>query len=62
MNFTYLTPKGPATEVEVEAALSFARTLRYKPVCEGVGQLMLAFDGMDLVSAKALLWVVSLGS
>lgn len=42
-----------------EQALSFARTLRGKNLAEAVGQLMLAFEGMDLVSAKAVLAVVS---
>jgi hypothetical protein len=43
-----------------EAALAFARTLQGKSTAEAIGQLMLAFVDMDLVSAKALIWIVAL--
>lgn len=49
------TEDNEATE---EQALAFARTLLGKSTAEAIGQLMLAFDHMDLPSAKALLYIV----
>ena len=47
-------------EATPEQALALARTLIQKPTAEAIGTLMLAFDGIDLASAKALMLVVSL--
>jgi len=44
----------------VDEAKAFARTLIQKPYSEAIGQLMLTFEGMDLISAKALMMLVNL--
>ncbi len=45
-------------EASEKQVLAFARTLRGKSVSERIGQLMLAFDGMDLISAKAAILIL----
>lgn len=47
-------------EQVLKEAKIFAKTLVGKPVAEQVGALMLAFDGMDIFSAKALVILSSL--
>jgi hypothetical protein len=49
------TPAVP--EVSIEDAMAFARTLRGKDLSGQIGQLMLAFEGMDLPSAKMILMI-----
>ena len=47
-------------DATVEEAKAFAKTLMQKPYSEAIGQLMLTFEGMDLISAKALMMLVNL--
>ena len=44
----------------VDEAKAFARTLMQKSYSEAIGQLMLTFEGMDLISAKVLMMLVNL--
>lgn len=48
------------SDATIDAAKAFARTLVQKPYSEAIGQLMLTFEGMDLISAKALMMLVNL--
>jgi len=47
-------------DATVEEAKAFARTLMQKTYSEAIGQLMLTFEGMNLISAKALMMLVNL--
>ncbi len=47
-------------DATVDEAKAFARTLIQKPYSEAIGQLMLAFENMDLISAKSLMMLVNL--
>jgi hypothetical protein len=47
-------------EVTVEQVIAFARTLLNKSIPEACGSLMLAYEGMDLVSAKAAMLVAAI--
>lgn len=47
-------------EISIEGAKAFARTLKNKSLAEAIGQLMLTFEGMDLISAKALMMLINL--
>lgn len=38
----------------IEEAILFCKTLKGKSLAEKIGQLMLAFNGMDIISAKAI--------
>ena len=48
------------TEATVEQVIAFARTLLNKSIPEACGSLMLAYEGMDLVSAKAAMLVAAI--
>lgn len=48
-------------EYSIAGAKAFAKTLLRIPFAEALGQLILAFD-MDIVSAKALMWLVYEGN
>lgn len=48
-----------ANDSQEQAALTFARTLLNKTPADAIGQLVLVFD-MDVVSAKALIWIIHL--
>ena len=45
-------------EFSESQVLAFAKTLRGKSAADQVGQLMLAFEGMDLISAKAIIIII----
>ena len=47
-------------DATVDEAKAFAKTLMQKPYSEAIGQLMLTFEGMDLISAKSLMMLVNL--
>lgn len=47
-------------EATVEQVIAFARTLLNKSIPEACGSLMLAYEGMDLVSAKAAMLVAAI--